>query len=314
MLIWSLLLKKLLSLLPNPNMGVLVNENTRVIVQGITGRAGSRHTKTMLEYGTKIVAGVRPGAAGEEVHGIPVYNTVSSALEEHDANASILFVPPNLVKGAALEAIEAGIKLVVIVAEHVPLHDTLEIIDTAQKFDARVIGPNTPGLISPKEKCKLGFLPDRYVIPGPVGILSRSGTSLYEILYRLSSAGIGQSTCIGVGGDPVVGMSFKELLPEFEEDPETKVILLVGEIGGTMEEDAAELIKKGKITKPVVAFLAGYSVPPGRQVGHAGAIITGEKGSIESKLKAFKDAGVKIAETPWKVVDLIKESLKDVQA
>lgn len=287
-------------------MGILVDENTKVIVQGITGRAGSLHTKGMLDYGTKIVAGVRPGAAGEEVHGIPVYNTVKSALEEQDANASILFVPGNMVKGAALEAIYAGIKLLVIIPEHVPLHDTIEILEAASESGTSVVGPNTPGLISPAEKCRLGFLPSQYYIPGDVGIASRSGTLTYEIVSRLTLAGIGQSTCLGIGGDPIIGTNFSDVIRLFEKDPKTKKILLIGEIGGTMEEDACELILNGEVKKPVFAYIAGHTAPTGKRIGHAGAIISGKKGTMQSKLEAFEKAGIKVAKTPSEVVELIR--------
>lgn len=290
-------------------MGILVDENTKIIVQGITGKAGSTHTKNMLDYGTRIAAGVRPGADGEEVHGIPVYNTVRSALEEHEANASILFVPSNLAKGAALEAIEAGIKLVVIIPEHVPLLDTLEIIETAKKHKSTVIGPNTPGLISPEARCKIGFVPNQYYIPGSVGVASRSGTLTYEIVSRLTLNGIGQTTCIGVGGDPLVGTPFPNLVKMFEEDTKTRLILLIGEIGGTQEENVAEMIINGDVKKPVVVYIAGHAVPSGKKMGHAGAIVSGGMGTIESKMRIFERAGVAVAKTPAEAVELVKENL-----
>ncbi len=290
-------------------MGILVDENTKIIVQGITGKAGSTHTKNMLDYGTKIVAGVRPGADGEEVHGIPVYNTVRSALEKHEANASILFVPSNLAKGAALEAIEAGIKLVVIIPEHVPLLDTLEIIETAKKYKSTVIGPNTPGLISPEARCKIGFVPNQYYIPGSVGVASRSGTLTYEIVSRLTLNGIGQTTCIGVGGDPLVGSPFPNIVKMFEDDPKTRLILLIGEIGGTQEENVAEMIINGDVKKPVVVYVAGHAVPSGKKMGHAGAIISGGMGTIESKMRMFERAGVAVAKTPAEAVELVKKNL-----
>ncbi len=289
----------------------MIDSSTRVVVQGITGKAGSLHTKTMLEYGTNIVAGVRPGAEGEEVHGILVYNKVKSAVAEHDANASILFVPGPLVKGAALEAINAGIRLLVIIPEHVPIHDTIEIMEHARKKGAAVVGPNTAGLIYPEYKCKIGFVPNKYFIPGPVGIGSRSGTLMYELVARLTRSNIGQSLCVGVGGDPIVGMRFPQLLRIFQKDKNTKAILLIGEIGGTQEEDAAELVVSGEITKPVVAYMAGHSAPKEKKIGHAGAIVSGEKGTMESKLRAFEKAGIGVAKTPGEVVNLICKSLEN---
>lgn len=288
-------------------MSILVGPDTKVLIQGITGRAGRLHTQSMLEYGTTIVAGVRPGAEGEEVCGVPVYNRVKSAVAETGANASVLFVPAHAVKGAALEAIDAGIKLLVIIPEHVPLHDTLEIINEARKRGAIVIGPNTAGMIAPPVKCKLGFMPNRYYIPGPVGVVTRSGTLTYEIVSRLTLAGIGQTTCVGVGGDAAVGTRFPDLLKLFEADPETKVMLLVGELGGTQEEEAAELVRTGLITKPVIAYIAGYSIPSGKRFGHAGTIVEGNRGTIESKLNAFAEAGIPVAKFPADVVKLIKE-------
>ncbi len=290
-------------------MAILVDENTKLCVQGITGKAGSLHTSTMLEYGTKIFAGVRPGAEGEEVYGIPVFNRVSTAVEETGVNASIIFVPAAMAKGAALEAIAAGIKLIVIIPEHVPIHDSLEIMAAAEEAGATVVGPNTPGFIAPSLKCKIGFVPNRYYIPGPVGVAARSGTLTYEIVSRLTLAGIGQSTAIGVGGDPVIGTRFPELLKRFEADSETKVILLIGEVGGTQEEEAAALVETGKIKKPVIAYIAGFSAPPGKRLGHAGAIISGSHGTMESKLRAFERAGIAVAKTPSQVLDLVREKL-----
>jgi len=286
-------------------MSILVGPDTKVIVQGITGRAGSLHTAGMLAYGTKIVGGVRPGAGGEEVNGVPVWNKVKAAVAETGANTSVLFVPAATAKGAALEAIAAGIRLLVMVPEHVPPHDTLEILEAAEEAGAMVVGPNTPGLIAPPLKCKLGFMPDRYCIPGQVGIASRSGTLAYEVLARLTAAGIGQSTCVGIGGDPTIGLRFTDLLPMFEADPETKLILLVGEIGGSQEEEAAEMIASGKISKPVIAYIAGKSVPQGKQIGHAGAIISGERGTWAGKVTALAASGVGVAKTLGELPGLI---------
>jgi len=291
-------------------MSIIGKRSTRVLIQGVTGNAARLHTKNMLNYGTKIVAGVRPGGGGGEVHGVPVYDSVAQAIEKHpDINATILFVPPKGTKEAALEALNAGIKLVVMVAEHVPLHDNLEILEKGEIKGALVIGPNTPGLISPSEQTKLGFVPSQYFMPGPIGVASRSGTLTYEIVSRLTLNGIGQTTCMGVGGDPIVGTPFPRILHLFEKDPETKAVLLIGEIGGTREEEAAELIKARKITKPVFSYLVGRTAPEGQRVGHAGALIEGSRGTIESKLACFGEAGVRVAETPAEVVQIAKELL-----
>lgn len=292
-------------------MSIIANQSSKVLIQGITGNAARLHTKNMLDYGTKIVAGTKPGGGGEEVHGVPVYNSVAEAVEKHPhLNTTILFVPPKGTKEAALEALNAGIKIVVMVAEHVPLHDNLMVLEEAGKKGALVIGPNTPGLISPSEQTKLGFVPSQYFIPGPVGVASRSGTLTYEIVSRLTSHGIGQTTCIGVGGDPIVGTPFPKILQLFEEDSETKAILLIGEIGGTREEEAAEMIRDRRITKPVFSYLVGRTAPEGKRVGHAGALIEGSRGTIESKLSFFKEAGVPVAETPADVIRIAKEILK----
>ena len=287
-------------------MGILVNKDTRVIVQGITGRLGALQTKMMLEYGTKIVAGVTPGKGGGTVFGVPVYDSVEEALSEHEAEASILYVPAPFVKEAAFEAIEAGIKFMVIITDWVPVHDALEIKALADERGTRYIGPNTPGITVPGE-IKLGMI--HTVTPGNVGVVSRSGTLTAEITNLLTSAGLGQSAVLGVGGDPVVGLRFKDVLKLFEEDEHTKAIVIIGEIGGTMEEEAAEYIKK-YVSKPVVAFIAGRSAPPEKKMGHAGAIITGGRGTAEGKIRALREAGVKVAESPWEVPALVKESLK----
>jgi len=290
-------------------MSIIINSQTRLVVQGITGNAASHHTRLMMEYGTNIVAGVRPGAGGAEVHGIPVFDTVVEAVEQRQPNTSILFIPAKVMKLAAYEALEAGIKTIVMVSEHIPLHDTMSIIAKAQQCHARVIGPNTPGLISPSDQCKVGFVPSAYYIPGPVGVASRSGTLTYEIVSRLTKAGIGQSTCVGIGGDPIIGSSFSEILHLFQNDPETRAVLLIGEIGGTMEEEAAAMVKPGEITKPVVAYLAGRTAPSDKKMGHAGAIIAGNSGTIASKLAAFQQASIPVAAVPNDVVPLIKKVL-----
>ena len=292
-------------------MSIIAKSSTRVLIQGITGNAARLHTKNMLDYGTKVVAGVRPGGGGGDVHGVPVYDSVAQAISNHPIDATILFVPPRGTKAAALEALNAGIKTVVMVAEHVPLHDNLEILEEAEKKGALLIGPNTPGLISPPDRTKLGFVPSQYFIPGPVGVASRSGTLTYEIVSRLTLDGIGQTTCIGVGGDPIVGTPFPKILQFFEKDSETKAILLIGEIGGTREEEAAEMIRDRKITKPVFVYLVGRTAPEGKRVGHAGALIEGNRGTIESKLASFKEAGVPVADTPADVIRIAKEVLKN---
>lgn len=290
-------------------MSVLVDEKTRVLVQGITGTAAQHHTELMLQYGTQIVAGARPGAAGQKVHGVPVFDTPDDAVRATGANASILFVPAVAMKDAAFAAIDAGITLLVMVSEHVPLHDALEIVAAARHQGVRVIGPNTPGLIAPPASVKIGFVPAQYYLPGPVGVASRSGTLTYEIVSRLTHVGIGQTTCVGVGGDPVVGTSFAALARAFQADPMTEIILLIGEVGGGMEEEVAELVAAGEITKPIVAYLAGRTAPEGKRMGHAGAIISGGRGSIASKLAAFGRADIPVAEVPADVVGLVRARL-----
>ncbi len=291
-------------------MTVLIDQETKVLVQGITGTAAQHHTKLMLSYGTNIVAGTRPGAGGKTVHGVPVYNSVEEANTKHEINTTVLFVPARAIQNAAFEAIEAGIKLVVLVSEHVPLHDTMRIVERAEQLEVTVIGPNTPGIIAPSVPCSIGFMPSRYYIPGPVGVASRSGTLTYEIVSRLTLARIGQTTCVGVGGDAIVGTSFATMLEKFENDPDTKSVLLIGEIGGSMEEEAAELRIKGKISKPVVVYLAGRTAPKDKKVGHAGAIVSAGRGSIKSKLEAFEQADIPVASYPDEVVDLVSKTLE----
>ena len=284
-------------------MSILIDENTRVLVQGITGHHGSFHTKAMLKYGTKIVAGVAPGKGGTTLHGITVYDTVDEAMKEKNPNTSIIFVPAPFAKDAALEAISAGIKLLVIITEHIPILDTIEIIDKASQEGTIVIGPNTPGVISPG-KSKVGILPENVFKPGNIGIISRSGSLTYDIASILLNAGFGQSTCVGIGGDPIVGMNFIEVLKLFENDPQTKGVVLIGEIGGSAEERAAEFIQE-KISKRIVAFVAGRCAPPGKKMGHAGAIISRATGAAENKIKAFEIAGVAIAKTPLEIPQLL---------
>ncbi len=290
-------------------MTTLIDKNTRLAVQGITGKAASLHTRIMRDYGTQVVAGVRPGAAGRRVEDVPVFDTIADAVKDTGVTASVLFVPAYAIREAAFEALDAGIKLLVMVPEHVPLHDTMAIVEHAEALDAQVVGPNTPGMICPAVSCKIGFLPQRYFRDGPVGVASRSGTLTYEIVSRLSRAGMGQSTCVGVGGDPIVATTFAQMLLSFEADSSTSAIALVGEIGGTMEEDAAALVAEKRVTKPVVAFLAGRNAPKDKRMGHAGAIVAAGRGSIESKLEAFAEAGIAVADQPADVVPLMKRAL-----
>lgn len=286
---------------------ILLNENTRCLVQGITGKQGQFHTEQMLKYNTNIVAGVTPGKGGQEILGVPVFDSIEEAKEKTDVNASIIFVPAPFAKDAAFESIE-HLDLVIIITEHIPIQDSMEIMAYAEEKGVTVIGPNTPGIISPKVG-KLGIMPTHIFNEGNVGVVSRSGTLTYEIASQLTRAGLGQSTCLGIGGDPVVGASFIEVLEMFENDPETDAIVMIGEIGGSAEEDAAEYIKEN-ITKPVVAFISGISAPPGKRMGHAGAIIAGNSGTAQSKQEALTSAGVKVAKTPTEIAGLIKESLE----
>ena len=290
-------------------MGIIVGKETKAIVQGITGNQGSFHTRLMLDYGTKIVAGVTPGKGGQQVHGVPVYDTVKEALENHEANASIIFVPARFAADAALEAIENNLKTVVIITEHIPIKDSIHIMARAKEKGTTIIGPNTPGIITPNE-CKLGIMPAHIFKPGIVGIASRSGTLTYEIAAGLTKAGLGQSTCLGLGGDPVVGLNFIDVLEMFKEDEKTKAVVLIGEIGGNLEELAANYIKETNYPKPVVAFIAGKTAPPGKRMGHAGAIIMGRAGTAQSKIEAFRKAGVAVAEKPGEVAKLVMEKLK----
>jgi len=290
-------------------MGIIVNKDTHAIVQGITGTQGSFHTKLMLEYGTKIVAGVTPGKGGNQIHGIPVYDTVEAALEKHPANASIIFVPAPFAAEAALEALENGIETIIVITEHIPIKEAVNVMAYARQVKATIIGPNTPGIITPKE-CKLGIMPAHIFKPGGIGIVSRSGTLTYEIAASLTKSNLGQSTCLGLGGDPITGLNFIDILRTFEKDPKTKAVVLIGEIGGNLEELTAEYIAKQRYPKPVVAFIAGRSAPPGKRMGHAGAIIMGKAGTAESKIEALRSAGVKVAEKPSDVARLLARLVK----
>lgn len=286
-------------------MSILVDENTRLIIQGITGREGTFHCEQMLQYGTKVVAGVTPGKGGENVFGVPVFNTVREAMEATDANASVIFVPALYTAAGVYEALDAGLKTVMTIAEHVPVHDMMRVYHIAREKGARVIGPNSFGVISPG-KSKAGFMAHRIFKPGHVGIMSRSATNCYETVFMMTNAGIGQSTCVGVGGDMIPGSTFTDLLPLFEADPETKAIVMIGEIGGNEEELAAEYIKN-HVTKPVVALIAGKNAPKGKSMGHAGAIVAADgTGSAENKEKALRAAGVHIAETTTGIVDILR--------
>jgi succinyl-CoA synthetase alpha subunit len=285
-------------------LGILIGSDTRVLVQGITGGQGSYHTKLMLDFGTHIVSGTSPGKGGGKIHGVPVYDTVAEAQEKHGANASIIFVPAPFAMDAALEALESGIKIIVVITEHVPIRDAVNLMSRAQAVGATIIGPNTPGVIAPG-KCKLGILPAHVFASGNVGVVSRSGTLTYEIAWALTRAGIGQSTCLGVGGDPVTGLNFVDALKMFRDDPETKGVALIGEIGGNVEEYAAEYIAGVQYPKPVVAFVAGRFAPPGKRMGHAGAIVMGKAGTAQTKIEAFEAAGVRVAEKPNDVAKLL---------
>lgn len=285
-------------------MAILVSENTRAVVQGITGSQGVFHTKLMMEYGTKIVAGVTPGKGGTSVHGIPVYDTVSEAMETHKATASIIFVPAPGAKEAAFEAIDAGLNPVIMITEGIPVRDTMEIVAVTREKKTSLIGPNTPGIITPGE-CKLGIMPGQVFGKGDVGLMSRSGTLTYEIAAGLTKSGVGETTCVGIGGDPIVGLTFIELLEIFREDEDTKAVALIGEIGGNAEEQAAEYIKKTSYPKPVAAYIAGRTAPPGKRMGHAGAIISGKTGTADSKIEALRSAGVSVAEKPTDVARLL---------
>lgn len=288
-------------------MAIIVDERTKVLVQGITGNQGSFHTRQMLDFGTRVVAGVSPGKGGDVIHGVPVYDTVQAAVDSHGANASVIFVPAPFARDAAFEAIDAGLETVVIITEHIPVHDAMAIMAFAQERGTTVIGPNTYGICSPG-KCKIGIPPNTIFKPGSVGVVARSGTLSYEIVSAISQRGLGESTVVGMGGDRVVGLTFIDVLKRFEKDQATRAVVLVGEIGGTAEEEAAEFIKT--MTKPVIAFIAGRTAPPGKRMGHAGAIIERGRGTFESKVRALEAAGARVAQTPWQVADLVATVLE----
>ncbi len=289
-------------------MAILVDKDTKVIVQGITGGQGTFHSAAMLEYGTKIVAGVTPGKSGKEVNGVPVFDSVIEAKEAKGANASIIFVPAPFAGDAALEAIAADLNPIVVITEHVPVKDEIRVIHAAKAKGITVVGPNTPGIITPGAKQKVGIMPGHVFSDGDVGLMSRSGTLTYEIAAGMTTAGIGISTALGLGGDPCVGLTTIEAVKLFKEDKDTKALVLVGEIGGDAEERAAAYIKK-EYDLPVVGFIAGRTAPPGKRMGHAGAIISGSSGTAAAKIKALNDAGVAVADKPSDIARLLKEAL-----
>ena len=289
-------------------MSILIDQSTRLIVQGMTGREGSFHTEQMLEYGTNVVAGVTPGKGGQTHLGVPVFNTVKEAKEATGANASVVFVPAKFTPASVYEAVDADVPLVMTISEHTPVHDMMKCYYYARMKGVRLFGPNSFGVISPG-KCKAGFMAHRIFSEGPVGVMSRSATNCYETVFMMTNAGIGQSTCVGVGGDMIPGSTFIDLLPDYEKDPQTKVIVMIGEIGGSEEELAAAYIKE-HVTKPVVAMIAGKNAPKGKNMGHAGAIVSADgTGSAQSKEKALKEAGVHIAEGTNHIVEIVKELL-----
>ena len=287
-------------------MSVLVNKDTRLVVQGITGSAGSFHAKQCLDYGTNIVAGVTPGKGGQSFEEkVPVFNTVQETVEKEGANASVIFVPPPFAADSILEAIDAGIELIIAITEGIPVRDMAKVKKKLNESNARLIGPNCPGIITPGE-CKIGIMPGYIHNPGKVGIVSRSGTLTYEAVWQITKAGHGQSTCIGIGGDPINGTSHTDAIKLFNDDPDTEAIIMIGEIGGTAEEEAAAYIKEN-VKKPVAAFIAGVTAPPGRRMGHAGAIVSGGKGTAEAKIEAMKAANISVAPTPSDIAKALFE-------
>jgi len=289
-------------------MSILIDETTRVVVQGITGNEGTFHTKKMLEYGTKVVAGVTPGKGGQVHLKIPVFNTVVEAVHKEGANASVIFVPPRFASDAIMEAADAGINLVVCITEGIPTLDMLKVKHFLKTKACHLIGPNTPGIISPG-KCKIGIMPSDIHVPGTIGIISRSGTLTYETVHQVTQEGYGQSTTIGIGGDPIVGLKYVDILKMFKEDADTDAVIIIGEIGGNAEEEAAEYIKK-EFHKPVVSFIAGQTAPIGRRLGHAGAIIAEGKGSAKEKIQALEETGVLVAKSPADIGAKVKEVIK----
>lgn len=289
-------------------MSVFIDQDTKLVVQGITGRDGSFHTKQMMQYGTQVVAGVTPGKGGQSFEGtVPIFNTVSDAVQASGANTAVIYVPPPYAADAIMEAAASGVSLVVCITEGVPVLDMTRVYAFVKERGVRLLGPNCPGLISPGQS-KVGIIPGRICTPGPVGVVSRSGTLTYEVVYQLTSAGIGQTTCVGIGGDPINGTNFIDCLEAFERDPATKAIAMMGEIGGTDEQEAAEYVRD-KMKKPVVGFIAGQTAPPGRRMGHAGAIISGSAGTAAEKIESFEQCGIGVAKRPMDFVELIKARL-----
>jgi succinyl-CoA synthetase alpha subunit len=289
-------------------VSIFIDQSTKLIIQGITGRDGSFHAKQMMEYGTQVVAGVTPGKGGQKFEGtVPIFNTVEEAMKETGANASVIYVPPAFAADAMFEAADAGVDFIVCITEGVPVLDMTRVYPYVKEKGARLLGPNCPGLLS-AGKSKVGIIPGHITQPGPVGLVSKSGTLTYEVVYKLKVAGIGTTTCVGIGGDPINGTSFIDCLAAFEADPETRAIVMLGEIGGEDEQNAARYIKEN-VTKPVVGFIAGQTAPPGRRMGHAGAIISGSAGTAEEKIQAFRDNGIGVATRPLDVVGLIQEAL-----
>jgi len=289
-------------------MSVFIDKSTKLVIQGITGRDGSFHAKQMIEYGTQVVAGVTPGKGGQRFENtVPIFDTVEQAVRETGANTSVIYVPPPFAADAMMEAADAGVALVVCITEGVPVLDMTRVYPFVQERGVRLLGPNCPGLISPG-KSKVGIIPGRICTPGPVGLVSRSGTLTYEVVFQMTRAGIGQTTCVGIGGDPINGTNFIDCLDAFEKDRETTAVVMIGEIGGTDEQDAAEFVRT-KMKKPVVGFIAGQTAPPGRRMGHAGAIISGSTGTAAEKIEAFRKAGMGVAVRPIDVVGLLKERM-----
>lgn len=288
-------------------MSILVDSNTKVICQGITGKSGEFHTLGCRDYGTQMVGGVTPGKGGQSVDGIPVFDTVEEAVTQTGADATMIFVPPPFTADAILEAVDAGIKIIAAITEGVPVLDMVRVYETVKASDSVLIGPNCPGLITPGQ-CKIGIMPGYIHQPGKVGVMSRSGTLTYESVWQTSNLGLGQSTCVGLGGDPIVGTSFIDLLKLYQEDDQTEAILMIGEIGGSAEEEAAAFAKE-HVTKPMAAFIAGRTAPPGKRMGHAGAIISGGKGTAEEKVAAMEDAGIVVAPTPADMGDAVVKAM-----